>query len=440
MEYYNLQYLLSFIYDIYEIQKLNIFKKENIFLNKKYKLTYKNNLIEFINNNLKFKKLNRKYLKYNYPNLLNNNKIDNFFDNFNDNDYLNFIKDITINSYNLNINKKDIHNFTLNESNWIILKNNYNINIKLNIHLLENYIFYSLIDFINSYKFINLNIEYYLSDKDYEFINSNFIFIKSIDNNNILKPIINYYQLPSNLFEDKNEDLINQEDNINNIIKEYNYINFKLSKDNLDFNIIDNNLNNYNLLNKLLLLNNYKDEILFNDNNITSYLLYIIIYELIIKGIIDNNFYNFILDSNKLNFDKLIKKYNNYLTKLFNYQLTINNIISNINIAYNHYKEYYNNIHLTNDNIKLTKNKLNTFNNIMTNYINEYDIFIFKTITFINYIKTNYNEDKNENNKDEEIILIKLKDLNELKNQLELKDKEINELKIELNKLKNNKK
>lgn len=438
MEYYNLQYLLSFIYDIYEIQKLNIFKKENIFLNKKYKLTYKNNLIEFINNNLKFKKLNRKYLKYNYPNLLNNNKIDNFFDNFNDNDYLNFIKDITINSYNLNINKKDIHNFTLNESNWIILKNNYNINIKLNIHLLENYIFYSLIDFINSYKFINLNIEYYLSYKDYEFINSNFIFIKSIDNNNILKPIINYYQLSSNLFED--EDLINQEDNINNIIKEYNYINFKLSKDNLDFNIIDNNLNNYNLLNKLLLLNNYKDEILFNDNNITSYLLYIIIYELIIKGIIDNNFYNFILDSNKFNFNKLIKKYNNYLTKLFNYQLNINNIINNINISYNHYKEYYNNIHLTNDNIKLTKNKLNTFNNIMTNYINEYDIVIYKTITFINYIKTNYNEDKNENNKDEEIILIKLKDLNELKNQLELKDKEINELKIELNKLKNNKK
>lgn len=437
MEYYNLQYLLSFIYDIYEIQKLNIFKKENIFLNKKYKLTYKNNLIEFINNNLKFKKLNRKYLKYNYPNLLNNNKIDNFFDNFNDNDYLNFIKDITINSYNLNINKKDIHNFTLNESNWIILKNNYNINIKLNIHLLENYIFYSLIDFINSYKFINLNIEYYLSDKDYEFINSNFIFIKSIDNNNILKPIINYYQL-HNINED--EDLINQEDNINNIIKEYNYINFKLSKDNLDFNIIDNNLNNYNLLNKLLLLNNYKDEILFNDNNITSYLLYIIIYELIIKGIIDNNFYNFILDSNKFNFNKLIKKYNNYLTKLFNYQLTINNIINNINISYNHYKEYYNNIHLTNDNIKLTKNKLNTFNNIMTNYINEYDIVIYKTITFINYIKTNYNEDKNENNKDEEIILIKLKDLNELKNQLELKDKEINELKIELNKLKNNKK
>lgn len=440
MEYYNLQYLLSFIYDIYEIQKLNIFKKENIFLNKKYKLTYKNNLIEFINNNLKFKKLNRKYLKYNYPNLLNNNKIDNFFDNFNDNDYLNFIKDITINSYNLNINKKDIHNFTLNESNWIILKNNYNINIKLNIHLLENYIFYSLIDFINSYKFINLNIEYYLSDKDYEFINSNFIFIKSIDNNNLLKPIINYYQLHSNLFEDKDDDLINQEDNIINIIKEYNYINFKLSKDNLDFNIIDNNLNNYNLLNKLLLLNNYKDEILFNDNNITSYLLYIIIYELIIKGIIDNNFYNFILDSNKLNFDKLIKKYNNYLNKLFNYQLTINNIISNINISYNHYKEYYNNLHLINDNIKLTKNKLNTFNNIMTNYINEYDIFIYKTITFINYIKTNYNEDKNENNKDEEIILIKLKDLNELKNQLELKDKEINELKIELNKLKNNKK
>jgi len=435
MEYYNLQYLLSFIYDIYEIQKLNIFKKENIFLNKKYKLTYKNNLIEFINNNLKFKKLNRKYLKYNYPNLLNNNKIDNFFDNFNDNDYLNFIKDITINSYNLNINKKDIHNFTLNESNWIILKNNYNINIKLNIHLLENYIFYSLIDFINSYKFINLNIEYYLSDNDYEFINSNFIFIKSIDNNNLLKPIINYYQVYN-----KDEDLINQEDNINNIIKEYNYINFKLSKDNLDFNIIDNNLNNYNLLNKLLLLNNYKDEILFNDNNITSYLLYIIIYELIIKGIIDNNFYNFILDSNKLNFDKLIKKHNNYLTKLFNYQLTINNIISNINISYNHYKEYYNNIHLTNDNIKLTKNKLNTFNNIMTNYINEYDIFIYKIITFINYIKTNYNEDKNESNKDEEIILIKLKDLNELKNQLELKDKEINELKIELNKLKNNKK
>lgn len=435
MEYYNLQYLLSFIYDIYEIQKLNIFKKENIFLNKKYKLTYKNNLIEFINNNLKFKKLNRKYLKYNYPNLLNNNKIDNFFDNFNDNDYLNFIKDITINSYNLNINKKDIHNFTLNESNWIILKNNYNINIKLNIHLLENYIFYSLIDFINSYKFINLNIEYYLSDKDYEFINSNFIFIKSIDNNNILKPIINYYQLYN-----KDEDLINQEDNINNIIKEYNYINFKLSKDNLDFNIIDNNLNNYNLLNKLLLLNNYKDEILFNDNNITSYLLYIIIYELIIKGIIDNNFYNFILDSNKLNYDKLIKKYNNYLTKILNYQLTINNIINNINISYNHYKEYYNNIQLTNNNIKLTKNKLNTFNNIMSNYINEYDIFIYKTITFINYIKTNYNEDNNENNKDEEIILIKLKDLNELKNQLELKDKEINELKIELNKLKNNKK
>lgn len=429
MEYYNLQYLLSFIYDIYEIQKLNIFKKENIFLNKKYKLTYKNNLIEFINNNLKFKKLNRKYLKYNYPNLLNNNKLDIFFDNFNDNDYLNFIKDITINSYNLNINKKDIHNFSLNESNWIILKNNYNINIKLNIHLLENYIFYSLIDFINSYKFINLNIEYYLSDKDYEFINSNFIFIKSIDNNNILKPIINYYQLYN-----KNEDLIN-EDNINNIIKEYNYINFKLSKDNLDFNIIDNNLSNYNLFNSIL--NNYKDEILFKDNNINSYVLYIIIYELIIKGNIDNNFYNFILDSNKLNFDKLIKKYNNYLNELLNYQLTINNIISNINISYNHYKEYYNNIHLINDNIKLTKNKLNNFNNIISNYINEYDIFIYKTITFINYIKTNYNED--ENNKDEEIILIKLKDLNELKNQLELKDKEINELKIEINKLKNNK-
>ena len=429
MEYYNLQYLLSFIYDIYEIQKLNIFKKENIFLNKKYKLTYKNNLIEFINNNLKFKKLNRKYLKYNYPNLLNNNKLDIFFDNFNDNDYLNFIKDITINSYNLNINKKDIHNFTLNESNWIILKNNYNINIKLNIHLLENYIFYSLIDFINSYKFINLNIEYYLSDKDYEFINSNFIFIKSIDNNNILKPIINYYQLYN-----KDEDLIN-EDNINNIIKEYNYINFKLSKDNLDFNIIDNNLSNYNLFNSIL--NNYKDEILFKDNNINSYVLYIIIYELIIKRNIDNNFYNFILDSNKLNFDKLIKKYNNYLNELLNYQLTINNIISNINISYNHYKEYYNNIHLINDNIKLTKNKLNNFNNIISNYINEYDIFIYKTITFINYIKTNYNED--ENNKDEEIILIKLKDLNELKNQLELKDKEINELKIEINKLKNNK-
>lgn len=431
MQYYNLQYLLSFIYDIYEIQKLNIFKKENIFLNKKYKLTYKNNLIEFINNNLKFKKLNRKYLKYNYPNLLNNNKLDIFFDNFNDNDYLNFIKDITINSYNLNINKKDIHNFSLNESNWIILKNNYNINIKLNIHLLENYIFYSLIDFINSYKFINLNIEYYLSDKDYEFINSNFIFIKSIDNNNILKPIINYYQLYN-----KDEDLIN-EDNINNIIKEYNYINFKLSKDNLDFNIIDNNLSNYNLFNSLL--NNYKDEILFKDNNINSYVLYIIIYELIIKGNIDNNFYNFILDSNKLNFDKLIKKYNNYLNELLNYQLTINNIISNINISYNHYKEYYNNIHLTNNNIKLTKNKLNTFNNIISNYINEYDIFIYKTITFINYIKTNYNEDKNEDNKDEEIILIKLKDLNELKKQLELKDKEINELKIEINKLKNNK-
>jgi len=431
MQYYNLQYLLTFIYDIYEIQKLNIFKKENIFLNKKYKLTYKNNLIEFINNNLKFKKLNRKYLKYNYPNLLNNNKLDIFFDNFNDNDYLNFIKDITINSYNLNINKKDIHNFSLNESNWIILKNNYNINIKLNIHLLENYIFYSLIDFINSYKFINLNIEYYLSDKDYEFINSNFIFIKSIDNNNILKPIINYYQLYN-----KDEDLIN-EDNINNIIKEYNYINFKLSKDNLDFNIIDNNLSNYNLFNSLL--NNYKDEILFKDNNINSYVLYIIIYELIIKGNIDNNFYNFILDSNKLNFDKLIKKYNNYLNELLNYQLTINNIISNINISYNHYKEYYNNIHLTNNNIKLTKNKLNTFNNIISNYINEYDIFIYKTITFINYIKTNYNEDKNEDNKDEEIILIKLKDLNELKKQLELKDKEINELKIEINKLKNNK-
>ena len=419
---------MSFIYDIYEIQKLNIFKKENIFLNKKYKLTYKNNLIEFINNNLKLKKINRKYLKYNYPNLLNNNKLDIFFDNFNDNDYLNFIKDITINSYNLNINKKDIHNFSLNESNWIILKNNYNINIKLNIHLLENYIFYSLIDFINSYKFINLNIEYYLSDKDYEFINSNFIFIKSIDNNNILKPIINYYQLYN-----KDEDLIN-EDNINNIIKEYNYINFKLSKDNLDFNIIDNNLSNYNLLNKLLLLNNYKDEILFKDNNINSYVLYIIIYELIIKRNIDNNFYNFILDSNKLNFDKLIKKYNNYLNELLNYQLTINNIICNINISYNHYKEYYNNIHLINDNIKLSKNKLNNFNNIISNYINEYDIFIYKTITFINYIKTNYNEDK-----DEEIILIKLKDLNELKNQLELKDKEINELKIEINKLKNNK-
>lgn len=280
-------------------------------------------------NNINYKKLNVK--KYKRISCIDKYKIKYYIDE----DYNNL--EILFNNDNLNLNK-------------IILK-------EIKTDMLKPYVFY-IDTFI---KHLNL----FRQRIDYNFLD----FIKIITNKHV-------YKKDSDLLNANNEEKQKMKE-INSLYYDNYYNQYK--------EIIINNLNKSNLLNKLKNMNLDNNK-LIKDKNITNFIMYYITYiifrksKLLIK-------YDMYLDLNKLSFNDFIEKYNNIISKYFKYEINVNNIIQNIdielieeininNITYKKYgKNYY-----------ILKKSL-----IYLNYFH----FIEKFISFYNYIINLNNNIKN---------------------------------------------
>lgn len=280
-------------------------------------------------NNINYKKLNVK--KYKRISCIDKYKIKYYIDE----DYNNL--EILFNNDNLNLNK-------------IILK-------EIKTDMLKPYVFY-IDTFI---KHLNL----FRQRIDYNFLD----FIKIITNKHV-------YKKDSDLLNANNEEKQKMKE-INSLYYDNYYNQYK--------EIIINNLNKSNLLNKLKNMNLDNNK-LIKDKNITNFIMYYITYiifrksKLLIK-------YDMYLDLNKLSFNDFIEKYNNIISKYFKYEINVNNIIQNIdielieeininNITYKKYgKNYY-----------ILKKSL-----IYLNYFH----FIEKFISFYNYIINLNNNTKN---------------------------------------------